>query len=231
MQPIDLYAVSLPARTFTGDFYFARRGCDGLWIALGDIAGKGLAAAVVMAMVQEALDQRFAECLTARCDPVTALEQLQILLQPLLPSNRFATAVIGFLHDDGTLEIANAGHCAPLIARTGGRVESIAPTGPVVGILDNPRWTSVKTVLECGETLLLYSDGVVEATSPEGEEFGLAQVVAALCSSASEDLSARAVTGRILAGVNHHASGSRDDDLTVVAVRRALRAISGAHAV
>jgi phosphoserine phosphatase RsbU/P len=230
IEAIDLHAVSLPARTFTGDFYFAHRGGDGIWIALGDIAGKGLPAAVVMAMAQEELERLFAECLAASCEPAMALQRLQVLLRPLLPSNRFATAVIGHLHDDGTLVIANAGHCAPLIARTDGRVEPIAPTGPVVGMLDNPRWASVTTILEKGETLLLYSDGVVEARSQEDEEFGLAQVVTALSSAALEEVGARELTGRILAEVNRHASGSRDDDLTVVAVRRPLRAAVGAHA-
>ena len=222
---VDLHAVSLPAKTFTGDFYFAQRGANGVWIVLGDVAGKGLSAAVVMAMVQEDLEQRLAECVAANCDPVTALQRLQKLLQPLLPSNRFVTAVIGHLRDDGTLVIANAGHCAPLVARADGRVEPIDPTGPVIGILDNPRWSSVTTVLEPGETLLLYSDGVVEAKSLDDAEFGLAQVVAILSSISSQGGSAREVSGRILEAVDRHARGVRDDDLTVVVVRLPLQEI------
>jgi sigma-B regulation protein RsbU (phosphoserine phosphatase) len=223
LPAVDLHAVSLPAKTFTGDFYFAQRGASGVWIALGDVAGKGLSAAVVMAMVQEDLEQRLTECVATGCDPVTSLQRLQDLLQPLLPSNRFVTAVIGHLRDDGNLVIANAGHCAPLVARTDGRIEPIDPTGPVIGILDNPRWSSVTTVLEPGETLLLYSDGVVEAKSLEDAEFGLAQVVATLFSSSSQGHSAREVSGRILEGVDRHTGGVRDDDLTVVVVRRPLQ--------
>ncbi|MCI0567193.1 MAG: serine/threonine-protein phosphatase [Acidobacteria bacterium] len=231
LQSIDLHAVSLPARTFTGDFYFAQRGPNGLWIALGDVAGKGLSAAVVMAMVQEDLEQRLGECVATNCDPVKTLQRLHKLLLPLLPSNRFVTAVVGHLRDDGTLVIANAGHCAPLVARADGKVESIAPTGPVVGILDNPNWTSLTTILERGETLLLYSDGVVEAKSLDDEEFGLSQVVATLSSTASEGLSAREVSGRLLAGVDRHSCGAREDDLTVVVIRRPSKEIVAARAV
>jgi sigma-B regulation protein RsbU (phosphoserine phosphatase) len=220
LQSIDLHAVSLPARTFTGDFYLAERGSEGLWVALGDIAGKGLPAAVVMAMVQEGLEQRLAECVMLQCDPAGALQRLQNLLRPLLPSNRFVTAVIAHLRQDGTLVIANAGHCAPLIARVDGTIEPIAPTGPVVGILDNPRWSSVRTTLARGETLLLYTDGVSEARSGDDQEFGVAQVAATLSSAAASGVSARQVTGRILADVERHASGARDDDLTLVVIRR-----------
>jgi phosphoserine phosphatase RsbU/P len=220
IRRIDLHAVSLPARTFTGDFYFAHRGSDGLWIALGDIAGKGLAAAIVMAMVQEELERRFTECAQTCCDPVTTLQRLQVFLRPLLPANRFVTAVVGHLRDDGRLVIANAGHCAPVVARLDGKIESIAPTGPVVGVLDAPRWSSVTTGLGRGEALLLYSDGVIEAKSLDDEEFGFAPIAAILSSAVRRGVKAREVTGSILEEVRRHASGTREDDLTVVAVRR-----------
>jgi len=231
LPSVDLHAISLPAGTFTGDFYLAERGAEGLWIALGDIAGKGLPAAVVMAMVQEGLEQRLAECVMLHCDPVGALQRLQDLLLPLLPSNRFVTAVIAHLREDGTLVIANAGHCAPLIARVDGTIEPIAPTGPVVGILDNPRWSSVKTNLARGETLLLYTDGVTEARSGDDEEFGLAQVAATLSAASATGVSARQVTGAILMGVERHARGAREDDLTLVAIRRTQRPAGRMHAV
>ena len=58
----DVHAISIPARAFTGDFYFLHRANDRLWFALGDVAGKGLPAAVVMAMIQEELEQRIVSC-------------------------------------------------------------------------------------------------------------------------------------------------------------------------
>src|SRR5688572_8500495 len=100
-------AVSRPARTFTGDFYVTHRTDERLWLALGDVAGKGLPAAIVMAMIQEELEHRIAACAETRCNPATTMGRLHEFLEPLLPSNRFATAVIATLRDDGELTIAN----------------------------------------------------------------------------------------------------------------------------
>ena len=216
----DFHAISRPARTFTGDFYVTHPQ-DGLWIALGDVAGKGLPAAVLMAMIQEELEQRFAGWAAARQDPAEMMRRVDAFLRPLLPANRFATAVIAHLREDGSLVLANGGHCEPLLVRKSGRIERIGSTGPVVGILDEGRWSSLTTRLDEEETLLLYSDGVIEATSSEGEEFGFSSIAAAisgLFASARPD--ARQIAERILGAVDRHHSGARHDDLTLVVVRR-----------
>ena len=165
-------AISRPARTFTGDFYFTHRHDDRLWIALGDVAGKGLPAAIVMAMIQEELEERIASCASAECDPARTAMRLHEFLAPLLPTNRFATAVIAWLRDDGLLTVANAGHCPPLILRANGAIEEIGSTGPILGVLPNAAWHSVSTPLHEGDTLVLYSDGVTEALV-EGCELGV----------------------------------------------------------
>ena len=169
---IDVRAVSRPARTFTGDFYLTHRHHDRLWVALGDVAGKGLPAAVVMAMIQEELERRIASCASAECDPAETMTRLHDFLAPLLPRNRFASAVVGWLHDDGTLTVANAGHCPPLLVRADGRVEEIDSTGPILGILPNARWRSTTLQMNEGDALVLYSDGVTEAMV-DGEELGV----------------------------------------------------------
>ena len=123
-----------------------------------------------------------------------------------MPQNRFATAVIAHLKDDGKLTIANAGHCPPLIVRRDGTIEEIASTGPLLGILKNAKWRSYTTYLEHGETLILYSDGVTESTR-DGEELGvggLRQVVRRVGASANAILRELDVTS---------------DDVTLVTVR------------
>ncbi|HEX2059239.1 MAG TPA: PP2C family protein-serine/threonine phosphatase, partial [Thermoanaerobaculia bacterium] len=145
---------------------------DRLWIAHGDVAGKGLPAAIVMAMIQEELERRIASCAAAVCDPAATMQRLHEFLLPLMPRNRFVTAVIGSLHEDGTLTIANAGHCPPIVVRNDGRLEEIGSTGPVAGILQHARWRPFVTHLEPGETLVLYSDGVIESER-DGEELGV----------------------------------------------------------
>ncbi|HET7711252.1 MAG TPA: PP2C family protein-serine/threonine phosphatase, partial [Thermoanaerobaculia bacterium] len=152
----DVAAVSRAARGFTGDFYRTHRYGDRLWFAIGDVAGKGLPAAVVMAMIQEELEHRLAACAITRCDPAATMERLHAYLRPLLPRNRFATAVIGHLQDNGTLMLASAGHCPPLIVRADRSVELLSPTGPVIGLLQDAGWTSTTTRLEGGDALVLY---------------------------------------------------------------------------
>jgi sigma-B regulation protein RsbU (phosphoserine phosphatase) len=204
-RPLFIEAISRPARTFTGDFYFTHRAEDRTWFAQGDVAGKGLPAAIVMAMIQEELEERIVRCARTACDPAITTQRIDEFLRPLLPYNRFATAVIGWLHDDGRLAITNAGHCPPLILRNDGRIDTIGSTGPLLGMLDNARWTSHRTHIERGETLVLYSDGLVEA-QVDGEELGVAGL---------RDRISAENPGAIL---NQLAEVS--DDLTLVTIRR-----------
>ena len=214
----DVYAYSEPAGTFTGDFYLTHRDGDRLWFALGDVSGKGLNAAVIMAMIQEELEHRITSCAITRCDPSTTMQRLHLFLQPLLPGNRFASIVIGHLRDDGLLTIANAGHCPLMIARRNGMVEEIGSTGPVAGLLKTARWTSVTRRLAPGTTVLLYSDGLLEARSPVGEEFGRDGIVNAFRRAAVEEPTARGAADRVLSSARIHAP-TFDDDTTVLALR------------
>lgn len=217
---IDIHAISIPARTFTGDFYFTRRDGDRTWFAVGDVAGKGLPAALVMAMIQEELEQRITSCARAGCDPSTTMQRLHAFLRPLLPRNRFATAVIGWLHDDGTLKLVNAGHCPPMVVRNDGRIEQIDSTGPVVGVLAKSRWTAKTLSLAPGEKLLLYSDGVIESTSPEGSEFGTSGIELVVSRLVDAD-SAYSLATSLVFAVDRFTGGVREDDLTVLAISRA----------
>ena len=220
IEPIDVHAISRPARTFTGDFWFTRRMHDRLWFAIGDVAGKGLPAALVMAMIQEELEHRIASCARTSCDPTVTMERLHAFLRPLLPRNRFATAVIGWLGDDGAMTIVNAGHCPPLIVRRDGRIAAIPSTGPVVGVLPNSQWQSATLTLAPGEMLLLYTDGVTEATCcDDDEEFGRLGIERALHGAPRG--SARVVAASILDAVRRHEGNERGDDLTLMAIMKA----------
>ncbi len=245
----DVHAVSIPSRTFTGDFWFTHRDGDRLWFALGDVAGKGLPAALVMAMIQEELEHRIASCARAGCDPATTVQRLHAFLRPLLPRNRFATLVLGWLRDDGTLRLVNAGHCAPFILRYSGQpaepdvvvcdspaqsrvnansglstqhsapgIQEVASTGPVVGALPSG-WCSVTLTLGIGDKLLLYSDGVTESTSADGEQFGSEGLALALAAVSRPPL-ARNVTTVVLDAVRGYAATEREDDLTVLVIGR-----------
>lgn len=217
-DPFDVHALSIPAGTFTGDFFFIERQPTELWLALGDIAGKGLHAAVFMAMVQEELEKRISSCSLTGCDPASTMTRLHDVLRPLFPYNRFATAVIARVATDGTMQIANAGHCPPLILRADGTIEEIGSTGPPVGILPVARWCSTRTRLGKGDTLLLYSDGLIESQSESCQEFTLGKVRDLLTNRPHP--SARALTQYLRDAVHEHSLGKRDDDLTLLAVKR-----------
>jgi len=211
----DVHAISIPARTFTGDFWFTHPAGDRLWFALGDVAGKGLPAAIVMAMIQEELEHRVTSCATAGCDPSTTMKRLDEFLRPLLPSNRFATAVIGWIRDDGSITLVNGGHCPPMIRRGDGSIEQIGSTGPAVGIVPNSRWRSMTFTLDPGDVLVLYSDGVIESPSMAGEDFGTDGILHSLPSSTC----VRAVASAIVDAATSHARGvPRYDDLTVMVI-------------
>jgi sigma-B regulation protein RsbU (phosphoserine phosphatase) len=209
------HAISIPARTFTGDFWFTHSTPDRLWFALGDVAGKGLPAAVVMAMIQEELEHRIVSCARAGCDPATTMMRLDAFLKPLLPSNRFATAVIGWLCNDGSLTLVNAGHCPPMIVRTDGGIEEIDSTGPVVGIVPNSRWSSATLTLDPGDLLVLYSDGVIESPSAAGDDFGTDGIVRAL---PADSCPVTVATAIVDAATRHAGKGLRYDDLTVLVI-------------
>jgi len=217
--PATVHAISIPARAFTGDFYFMHRATDRLWFALGDVAGKGLPAALVMAMIQEELEHRIVSCARTACDPSVTMTRLHAFLKPLIASNKFASVVIGNLHDDGTLQITNAGHCPPMIVRADGEIESIDSTGPVVGVLSSSQWTTFETILDAGESLVLYSDGVSEAESCDGEEFGVRRLAAAL-KAAPERRTPEEIAEHLHRAVDQHAGGARKDDLTILAITR-----------
>jgi phosphoserine phosphatase RsbU/P len=207
VNDIAIEAVSRPARTFTGDFYFTHRAEDRVWLTVGDVAGKGLPAAIVMAMIQEELEHLVVSCASTLCDPAKTITKLHDFLLPLMPRNRFATAVMATLSEDGTLTVANAGHCPPLLLRADGSIEEIGSTGPILGILPVAKWRTFTTRLEEGDSLVLYSDGVTESVR-NGEELGvcgLRKLVREVGSSPSVILGALCEIA---------------DDVTLVTVRR-----------
>lgn len=182
----DVHAIAIPAGTFTGDFYHTTREGDRFRFAIGDVTGKGLRAAVIMAMIQETLESRLAGA-EALSDVV---EEINQFLLPELSGNRFASLVIGELRGNGELLIVNAGHPPPLLIRRNKTVETLSSTGPVTGILTGVHWCTFNRHLETGESLVLYTDGVLEAVSVDGEEFGLERISSAV--STSENTAAHA---------------------------------------
>ena len=210
-----VWAYTRPARVVGGDLYHGVLRPDGaLAVAVGDVSGKGVAAALVMAMVQG-----LAEMLHDVGLPLAEfLPVLDRNLRRFNPGNRFLTLATALIQPSGHVDLANAGHCPAAVMRADGGVEFRDPRGPVLGLLVGATWGSEALALGPGDLLVLYSDGILEATSPAGEEFGLARIERALRAACGKEPAE--IGERLLQSVAEHRAGSEaEDDVTVLVTR------------
>jgi sigma-B regulation protein RsbU (phosphoserine phosphatase) len=186
------------------------------WLyGLGDVSGHGLEASIYMMMIQEEIER-----LAERDDlaPAALVAELHATLRGELPGSRFATLVLAEVSTSGRMEVVNAGHCPPLLRRADGSVLSLPPNGPILGPLPQSRWSSLTTRLRPDDTLLLVSDGVLEARSTDDEEYGTERLWSALVRDGA--LPPRAFVQSVLDEVAHfRGDAPLTDDTTIVAIR------------
>jgi serine phosphatase RsbU (regulator of sigma subunit) len=170
----ELAAHWQPAREMSGDFYDFLPLPDGrLGLVIGDVTGKGVPAALVMATTRSIL--RAATVRSAL--PGEMLEQANNLLCPDIPPNMFATCLYMILDPaTGCLQYANAGHNLPVLQTGQGMVE-LRATGMPLGLMLGMRYEQKEVQLTPGSRLLMYSDGLVEAHNPKGEMFSIPRLL------------------------------------------------------
>jgi sigma-B regulation protein RsbU (phosphoserine phosphatase) len=217
---LDLAGHCRPARGVGGDYYDFLDLDDGrVGIAIGDISGKGIPAALLMASLQASLrSQRIAG---ARTDLATLMGNLNRLIHDASPSNRYATFFYGeYDPRDGRLAYVNAGHNAPMLFRKAGDApERLEVGGPVIGLLPVAAYQSGEVVLHPGDALLGFTDGISEAMDPADEEWGEPRLTEAF--RACGGLAASAAVERLIAAADAFAAGApQHDDMTVIVVRR-----------
>lgn len=213
----EIAATSVACFEVSGDsFDFLELPSGDLGLAIADVSGKGVAAALVMSSLQAAL--RVAAPLDER--PVRLAARLDALIRDLAGGRKYVTLFFGFYSPaTGRLRYVNAGHNPPLVLRDGG-VSTLASTGVPIGLVPAPAWREAEVVLEPGASLVLFTDGLTEATSPEDEEFGNERFQA-LASSLAGRPATELIAG-LLEGVTAFEAGSPPaDDKTLVIVRRA----------
>lgn len=214
---IEISGVTKPANTVGGDFYDVLPQADGnIVITLGDVAGKGSPAALLMALLLAALRTLVEE----RLAPGALVARLNIQICRHSPASRFITLVYGVYNPmSGRLTYVNAGQNPPLIRRRDGRFEKLVGTGIALGLFEHSTYEAAETVLAPGDMIVLYSDGITEAEDPAGqpfEETGLELVI-----ERSAGKPASAVAADVLAAVQRHANRTRfADDLTILVVKR-----------
>jgi serine phosphatase RsbU (regulator of sigma subunit) len=160
-----------PARTVAGDYYdFLDLGNGKLGLVLADIAGKGIGAALLMANLQAALRSQVA---TAWEHPERFLRSVNQLLYENTDAGNYATLFFAE-YDDNTRKVrySNCGHPPALLVRGDDSLERLEATSTVVGLFEKWECTMEERELCPGDAVLLYTDGVTEAVSGEGEEFG-----------------------------------------------------------
>lgn len=217
---LDCAAACLPARYIGGDYYdFLRRGPNSLGIALGDISGKGVSAALLMANLQATLREQ-AEVHGE--DVAQIMAGVNRRLCESVSEGRFATLFYGILNaDTKELDFVNAGHNPPMLFRKsagGSEVHRLRATGTIVGAFPEQRYDQRHFALHSGDVLVLFSDGVTEAMNEAGEFFEEQGLLDALTSAL--DLPASEIRDRVLRTVAEFSgSAPQADDITLVVAR------------
>jgi serine phosphatase RsbU (regulator of sigma subunit) len=221
MGDVVVGGLTRPANTVGGDFYDILPLPDGrLVIALGDVAGKGSPAALLMALLLAMMRTLIDEGL----DGARLVARLNAQVSRHSPASRFITFFYG-CYDPAThqLTYVNAGHLPPILRRADGSFERVGAGhgGLALGMFDHAEYEAHLVTIEPGDLLVLFSDGITEAETRGGrpfEESGLEAVLAAESSADPAEL------GRVIfRAVEAHADDARlGDDLTILALRRGL---------
>jgi len=216
LASLDYAGACIQARQVGGDYYdFLNLGGDRLGLVIGDISGKGMAAALLMANLQANLRS---QCAIALDEPQSLLRSVNELFYQNTNDSAYATLFFAE-YDDRVqrLRYANCGHLSALLLRDNGSLERLDSTCSVLGLF--PGWTC--TIAECrlfrGDTLALYTDGITEAFDPSGSEYGEARLIAAL--RQHRDLPAQEMLSAIVADVRRFSPHDQGDDITAVVAK------------
>jgi serine phosphatase RsbU (regulator of sigma subunit) len=216
----EFFAFYEPTFEVGGDYYdFIPLPSQRVAIMLGDVAGKGVAAALLMAKLSA--DVRF--CMLTGPDPALALTRLNSLMSQSGISRGFVTLLAAILdYGSHAVTLVNAGHPAPLIyhaaTRTLGEAISNERTGLPIGVLDGVEYTSSRVSLEPGDNILACTDGITEAMDINDIQFEMRGIYASvLC----ESYSPRTLVERVVKRVKEHTAGrSQHDDIALVGFGR-----------
>jgi sigma-B regulation protein RsbU (phosphoserine phosphatase) len=214
---LDFAGHCRPAAGVGGDYYdFVSARPGRLGIAVGDVAGKGIPAALLMAGLQASLR---GQALNADGDLVKLMDHVNRLVCDASPANRYATFFYGeYQAESRRFAYVNAGHNAPFLRRASGAVERLEGGGPVVGLLYPAGYSQHETRLEPGDLLVGYTDGISEAMNAADEEWGEERLLAAI--EACDGKSARETIDALMRDADAFVAGAKQhDDMTIVVVR------------
>jgi len=221
---LEVYGLTRPAKIVGGDFYdFARLDEDHIGLLIGDVSGKGVPAALTMAL----LLAEFRLCATGAESTAEVMRRLNERMVARSRRGTFCTAALVALNlSDGHLMAANAGHHPVARISPDGVSTCLPASGPPVGILEGVDWSDEESVVHPGETLLLYTDGITEARDGsadsesirEDDEYGFAGVERV--ARQRPERSPRSLIEAVLADVDRYCSPmAPHDDCTMIALK------------
>lgn len=217
----DIFGWYRPAERTTGDFYdFTRTRGERFAVVVGDVTGHGLGPALITATAQASL-RSYLRVLDDLGAIVTMLNQD---LGPRMDDGLFLTLFVALFGPDGKLSVINAGQTPPLIYRRATKqIERITGNAPALGMMDDFEYSEIRQYqLAPGDVLVAFTDGFVEARSDKNPdeffaELGMAKVLERYAGANS---TAEELTSALVKGALEFAGGKREDDMTVVTVRR-----------
>jgi sigma-B regulation protein RsbU (phosphoserine phosphatase) len=222
MATLEMIGVCIPGRVVSGDYYdFIKVDEHSVAIAIGDVSGKGVSAALLMAGIQSALHSqlKYGHLDANTLSTAALMEQMSQQLYDNTPPEKYATFFCA-LYDDrtGLLRYTNAGHLKPILVRDG-QATGLEGDGMVAGLLPNVKYDEHEIVLRHGDLVALFSDGVPEAEDAQQKEFGEEHLSELLREHAADPLGKilTMVTGAVDEWI--HDPGGRDDT-TVVLLRK-----------
>jgi steroid delta-isomerase-like uncharacterized protein len=210
----EVVGSSLPCRAIGGDFVEYLElpsGCRG--VSVGDVSGKGPAAALVAAMLQG----MFSIVALESDSPQTTLTRVHRALCQRGIEPRFATLVYAMLAPDGRLTYSNAGHNPPLLLTRQG-VTRLTEGGPMLGVFEDAEFPQETVTLAPGDTLVAFSDGVTDAVAPDGNDFGIERLIESAHAARRE--SPAVILDQLFATVGEFCGAAPPvDDVTMVVTR------------
>jgi phosphoserine phosphatase RsbU/P len=217
LSSLDYAGACLPALAVGGDYYdFLSLGPDRLGLVIGDVMGKGIAAALLMANLQANLRSQVAFALD---EPRRLLQSVNSLFCENSPEGAFASLFFADYHDPtGALRYVNCGHLCALVLRRDGTLDRLESTSTVLGLFRDWECSVGECRLEKDDLLALYTDGVTEAFDGAGEEFGEDRLVDAL--RRHRDRPSKALLGALVEEVRSFSPEEQQDDLTLIVARR-----------
>jgi serine phosphatase RsbU (regulator of sigma subunit) len=216
LKSLDYGGLCIPAREVGGDYFdFLSLGPQRLGLVLGDISGKGMPAALLMANLQANLRSQY---VTAWEEPTQFLESVNRLFYQNTIDSAYATLFFAE-YDDRVhrLRYANCGHYSALLLRAAGQLERLDSTGTVLGLFDEWRCHFEERQLQLGDTLVLYTDGVTESLDGRGEEFGEERLVETLRRNLS--LPTQRLLASVVDEVRAFSPQEQHDDITLIVAK------------